>query len=121
VTWRSVQLWLLPEDLAAKEGQRCCIKGRCRDNIFVERLWRSLKYENIYLKAYEDLRELRAGLASWFRFYNHEGRASGARVSDADERLTGKAGAFGEPRSGGTTGVAQDGCRRRRLVQHPRR
>jgi putative transposase len=46
-------------------------KGRCRDNIFVERLWRSLKYEEVYLQAYEDVREAREGVGRWFRFYNH--------------------------------------------------
>lgn len=46
-------------------------KGRCRDNIFVERLWRSLKYEEVYLHAYQDVREAREGVGRWFRFYNH--------------------------------------------------
>lgn len=47
-------------------------RGRALDNVFVERLWRSLKYEEVYLKAYSGVRELEAGLESWFRFYNHE-------------------------------------------------
>lgn len=47
-------------------------RGRALDNVFVERLWRSVKYEDIYLKAYEDGQTLRTGLASYFRFYNHE-------------------------------------------------
>lgn len=47
-------------------------KGRCMDNVFVERLWRSLKYEEVYLKAYDTVAEARAGIAAWFRFYNHE-------------------------------------------------
>ncbi len=47
-------------------------RGRALDNVFVERLWRSLKYEEVYLKAYESVRELEAGLSSWFEFYNHE-------------------------------------------------
>ncbi|MBL8667193.1 MAG: transposase [Rhodospirillales bacterium] len=38
--------------------------------IFIERLWRSLKYEDVYLKGYADGREARAGIASWIRFYN---------------------------------------------------
>jgi putative transposase len=46
-------------------------KGRCRDNIFVERLWRSLKYEEVYLQAYEDVRQAREGVGRWLRFYNH--------------------------------------------------
>ena len=45
-------------------------KGRCIDNVFVERLWRSLKYEDIYLKAYTDLVEARAGIERYFQFYN---------------------------------------------------
>ena len=47
-------------------------KGAWRDNVFVERLWRSLKYEDIYLKAYRNIRDLDIGLAGWFAFYNHE-------------------------------------------------
>jgi len=45
-------------------------KGRWVDNIFVERLWRTVKYEDIYLRAYESPAELRAGLDRYFRFYN---------------------------------------------------
>lgn len=45
-------------------------KGRCIDNVFVERLWRSLKYEDVYLRAYTNLIEARAGIAKYFRFYN---------------------------------------------------
>jgi putative transposase len=45
-------------------------KGRCIDNVFVERLWRSLKYEDIYLKAYTNLVEARAGIGRYFEFYN---------------------------------------------------
>jgi putative transposase len=47
-------------------------KGRAIDNIFVERLWRSVKYENIYLYAYEDGLSLYQGLYRYFDFYNHE-------------------------------------------------
>lgn len=47
-------------------------KGRCLDNIFCERLWRSLKYEEVYLKAYETPAEARAEIGKWFRFYNTE-------------------------------------------------
>jgi putative transposase len=45
-------------------------RGRWMDNVFIERLWRSLKYEDIYLKGYADGREARAGIASWIGFYN---------------------------------------------------
>ncbi len=40
------------------------------DNVFIERLWRSLKYEDIYLKGYADGREAQAGIGSWIAFYN---------------------------------------------------
>ena len=45
-------------------------RGRWMDNVFIERLWRSLKYEDIYLKGYADGREARAGIADWMTFYN---------------------------------------------------
>ena len=45
-------------------------KGRYRDNIFVERLWRTVKYEEVYLKAYSNGREARAEIDNYFRFYN---------------------------------------------------
>jgi putative transposase len=47
-------------------------RGRCMDNIFVERLWRSLKYEEVYLKDYASVAEARTGVAGSFRSYNHE-------------------------------------------------
>ena len=47
-------------------------KGRCLDNIFCERLWRSLKYEEIYLCAYETTAEARTRIGQWFAFYNDE-------------------------------------------------
>jgi len=47
-------------------------KGRYLDNIFIERLWRSLKYEEVYLKAYENIREARSSIAEWIRFYNFD-------------------------------------------------
>jgi putative transposase len=47
-------------------------RGRALDNVFVERLWRSVKYEDIYLKEYEDVPDLRSGLKSYFKFYNNE-------------------------------------------------
>ena len=47
-------------------------RGRCFDNIFIERLWRSLKHEEVYLRDYTLVPEARAGIANWFRFYNHE-------------------------------------------------
>jgi putative transposase len=47
-------------------------KGRCLDNIFVERLWRSLKYEDVYLHAYTSVAEARTGIGDWLHFYNEE-------------------------------------------------
>lgn len=47
-------------------------KGRCLDNVFVERLWRSVKYEDIYLWRYEGVPELRQGLGRYFAYYNEE-------------------------------------------------
>ncbi len=45
-------------------------KGAWRDNVFVERLWRSVKYEEVYLNAYESLPEARQSLEKYFRYYN---------------------------------------------------
>jgi putative transposase len=47
-------------------------KGRCLDNVFVERLWRTLKYEDVYLKGYEAVPQLHEGLSAYFPFYNEE-------------------------------------------------
>ena len=47
-------------------------KGRALDNIFVERLWRSVKYEDIYPKGYDNLKDVRKGLKNYFEFYNQE-------------------------------------------------
>ena len=47
-------------------------KGRYLDNIFIERLWRSLKYEEIFLKAYGSPAEARGGIGAWLSFYNDE-------------------------------------------------
>jgi putative transposase len=60
-------------------------KGRWVDNVFVERLWRSVKYEDVYLRAYETPVDLRAGLARYFEFYNTRRRHSalGRRTRDA--------------------------------------
>lgn len=46
-------------------------KGRCKDNIFVERLWRSLKYEEVYLKGYTDVREARCSISEYFDFFDY--------------------------------------------------
>jgi len=47
-------------------------KGRWMDNVFIERLWRSLKYEDVYLKGYADGREAKAGIGAYFAFYNKQ-------------------------------------------------
>jgi putative transposase len=47
-------------------------KGRAIDNIFVERIWKSVKYEDIYLKSYQNGVELQKGLEKYFDFYNRE-------------------------------------------------
>jgi putative transposase len=47
-------------------------RGRCLDNVFVERLWRTVKYEDIYLRGYALVPELEHGLGRYFAFYNHE-------------------------------------------------
>jgi len=46
-------------------------RGRYLDNIFIERLWRSVKYENIYIWRYETVPELATGLDNYFDFYNN--------------------------------------------------
>ena len=52
-------------------------RGRWMDNVFIERLWRSLKYECVYLHAFETGSELRAGLARWIGYFT--GRAHAGR------------------------------------------
>ena len=56
------------------EKPRHCIsmdgKGAWKDNVFVERLWRSVKYEEVYLNAYESASEAKQSLAKYFHFYN---------------------------------------------------
>jgi putative transposase len=47
-------------------------RGRAFDNIFVERLWRSVKYEEVYLKDYQNVGQAKEGLRNYFEFYNHE-------------------------------------------------
>ncbi len=47
-------------------------KGGCWDNLFIERLWRSVKYEEVYLKHYDTVDQAHHGLAAYFHFYNTE-------------------------------------------------
>lgn len=60
-------------------------KGRCIDNVFVERVWRSLKYEEVFLHAYDNLDEARAGIGRYFDFYNftRQHQALGYQTPDA--------------------------------------
>jgi putative transposase len=59
---------LLAKEIAISMDSR----GRCFDNIFVERLWRTVKYEDIYLKGYETIAQAERGLTHYFQFYNQE-------------------------------------------------
>jgi putative transposase len=60
-------------------------RGRCQDNIFVERLWWTLKHNYLYLHAFDSGTELREGLAEWVRFYNHERGHSSLEDRTPDE------------------------------------
>jgi putative transposase len=68
-------------------------KGRCLDNVFVERLWRSVKYEEVYLHAYDSVAEARAGIGRYLAFYNDERphQALGYQTPDAFYRTARKA------------------------------
>jgi len=61
-------------------------KGRAIDNIFVERLWKSVKYEHIYLNIYDDAVQLYEGLKGYFEFYNH-GRPHQSLAYDTPEEF----------------------------------
>jgi putative transposase len=73
-------------------------RGRWMDNVFIERLWRSLKHEDVYLKGYADGYEAKAGIAAWIAFYNtrrpHQALASRTPMAVWREAVTG---ALGEP------------------------
>jgi putative transposase len=60
-------------------------RGRWMDNVFIERLWRSVKYEEVYLKAYESLPEARRELAAYFVFYNQRRKHQGLEGRTPDE------------------------------------
>ena len=60
-------------------------QGRWRDNVFIERLWKSVKYEDVYLKAYNSIGEVRKGLTAWFDRYNKERRHQGLDDRTPDE------------------------------------
>jgi len=83
----------------AAAGIRISMDGRGRwlDNVFIERLWRSLKYEDIYLKGYADGREARVGIAAWVAFYNarrpHQALGNRTPIAVWREGTTGPLGA----------------------------
>ena len=96
-------------------------RGRVFDNIFSERLWRTVKYEEVYLKDYADPREAREGLRAYFRFYNeqrphqaldyrtpaevYEGRAGGERDRAAARTVAGTPVALWAPSVPATVGL----------------
>ena len=73
--------------MLATAGVRISMDGRGRwmDNVFIERLWRSLKYECVYLHAFETGSELRAGLAGWIGYYNRRRPHSSLKGRTPDE------------------------------------
>lgn len=64
-------------------------KGRWVDNVFVERLWRTVKYENVYLHAYQDGREARSQLSSYFDSYNRRRLHQSLNYHTPDEKYFG--------------------------------
>ena len=60
-------------------------RGRWMDNVFIERLWRSVKYEEVYLKGYESITEARRELKAYFDFYNRRRRHQGLADRTPDE------------------------------------
>ncbi|MCZ7663983.1 MAG: IS3 family transposase [Thermoleophilia bacterium] len=73
--------------LLLSRGVRISMDGRGRwmDNVFIERLWRSVKYEEVYLKGYETIPEARRELAAYFDFYNRRRRHQGLEDQTPDE------------------------------------
>ena len=91
-------------------------RGRFMDNIFIERLWRSIKYEEVHLKAYADAREAQAGIGSWMTFYNFQ-PAPGDEQPGADG---GVARRHGQNRGGGKgCGYAASLGQRKRVAHIP--
>lgn len=80
-------------------------KGRWVDNVFVERLWRSVKYEDVYLKAYITGKELKAGLSNYFKFYNNERYHQSLGDNTPDEVYYGES-----PLTGATCSPELDSC-----------
>ena len=86
-------------DVLIEAGVRISMDGRGRwmDNVFIERVWRSLKYEDVYLKGYADGREAKAGIGAYFAFYNERRlhQALGYRAPMAVWREGAASGAYG--------------------------
>ena len=80
-------------------------KGRYLDNIFVERLWRSIKYEEVYLKAYQTVAEARTGINAYLEFYNRQ-RPHQALATGPQQRCTNMARKKGEQQ------LKKQGCHR---------
>ena len=87
--------------LLLKAGIRVSMdgKGRALDNIFVERLWRTVKYEDIYLKAYKDGWQLQSGLQAYFDFYNCRRFHQGLRYQTPEQVLKGIKSAINQARN----------------------
>lgn len=64
--------WYSPKVLSWRLSNSMDSKAAWRDNVFVERLWRSIKYEEVYLNAYDSVTEAKAGIKAWINFYNEE-------------------------------------------------
>ena len=81
------------------DGRGCdpC-EGRCFDNIFVERLWRSVKYEDIYLKGYQTMTEAQEGLKHYFQFYNNARFHQSRRISTLRDVYVEKKGGLSQVR-----------------------
>lgn len=65
-------------------------KGRCLDNIPIERFWRSIKYEEVYLKTYDSVRDAKQGISTYIQWYNYERRHTGINKHKPYEVMTGK-------------------------------
>jgi len=97
-------------------------RGRALDNIFVERLWRTVKYEDIYLNGYSDIYSLTLGLTAYFSFYNQDrphqplGNQTPARVYESAEGggalILDKYPRTGDAKSSTTTGQRRPSRRR---------
>jgi putative transposase len=87
-------------------------RGRAMDNIFVERLWRSVKYEEVYLHDYERVEEAVKNLGNYFWFYNHERPHQALGYQTPAAMYFGRVPCAGEGRKWGMLRVDRDGNRR---------